>query len=182
MSIRSAEPADLGRMLELNNAAVPAVNELTADEMAWFLEVAHCCLVAEVPGTPGPSALLVGLDGPSTPYASHNYGWFCGRFDRFLYVDRVVVDPAAHRLGVGRAFYEAFMATAVPTGADPAGTGGHPYLCAEVNTRPPNEESLAFHAAMGFEALGEFSSEGPVETADETGIKTVMMFARRLDS
>ncbi len=136
MSIRSAEPADLGRMLELNNAAVPAVNELTADEMAWFLEVAHCCLVAEVPGTPGPSALLVGLDGPSTPYASHNYGWFCGRFDRFLYVDRVA----------------------------------------------PNEESLAFHAAMGFEALGEFSSEGPVETADETGIKTVMMFARRLDS
>ena len=88
----------------------------------------------------------------------------------------VVVDPAAHRLGVGRAFYETFMATA------DAGPGGHPYLCAEVNTRPRNEKSLAFHEAMGFQALGEFSSEGLVETADETGVKTVMMYARRLDT
>ncbi len=175
-SVRPATPADLGRMLELNNEAVPAVNELTSDEMAWFLDVAHCCLVAEVPGIPGLSGLLVGLDGPSTPYASHNYRWFCERFDRFLYVDRVVVDPAAQRSGVGRAFYEGFLATAEP------GPDGHPYLCAEVNTRPRNDRSLFFHGAMGFEALGEFSSEGPVETADETGIKTVMMFARRLGS
>lgn len=174
MEIRPATTADLDRMLELNNAAVPAVNELVADEMAWFLDVAHCCLVAEVPGTAGPSALLVGLDGPSTPYASHNYGWFCERFDRFLYVDRVVVAPEAHRSGVGRAFYEAFLATAE--------SGVHTHLCAEVNTRPRNGKSLAFHEAMGFEALGEFSSEGPVETADETGIKTVMMFARKLGS
>jgi len=181
VEIRPASNADLDRMLELNNAAVPAVNHLTANEMSWFLDVAHCCLVAEVPGIPGPSALLVGLDGPSTPYASHNYGWFCQRFDRFLYVDRVVVDPAAHRSGVGRAFYEAFLATAEPVGSGPEG-GGHTHLCAEVNTRPRNEKSLAFHEAMGFDSLGEFSSEGPVETADQTGIKTVMMFARRLDT
>ena len=31
--IRPATSDDLGRMLELNNAAVPAVNELTLDEM-----------------------------------------------------------------------------------------------------------------------------------------------------
>ena len=48
MLIRPATSDDLGRMLELNNAAVPAVNELTLDEMAWFFAVARCCLVAEV--------------------------------------------------------------------------------------------------------------------------------------
>ncbi len=164
MEIRPATTADLDRMLELNNAAVPAVNELTIDEMAWFVEVAHCCLVAEVPGTPGPSALLVGIDGPSTPYASRFYAWFCGRFDRFLYVDRVVVDPSAYRLGVGRAFYEAFAATAV------VGDGGHSHVCAEVNTVPRNERSLAFHDAMGFDRLEEYSPDGMD--------KAVMTFAR----
>ncbi|HAZ35400.1 MAG TPA: hypothetical protein DCY69_01565, partial [Acidimicrobiaceae bacterium] len=44
---RRATPDDLDRLLELNNEAVPAVNELTADELSWFLEVAHLFLVAE---------------------------------------------------------------------------------------------------------------------------------------
>ena len=164
MLIRPATSDDLGRMLELNNAAVPAVNELTLDEMAWFFAVARCCLVAEVPGSavPGPAALLVGLDGPGVGYDSLNYGWFSERFDRFLYVDRVVVDPSAYRTGVGRAFYEAFMTT----------SDGHTYLCAEVNTVPRNERSLAFHDAMGFSDVGEQSDEG-------TG-KTVRMYAREL--
>ncbi|MBF44226.1 MAG: GNAT family N-acetyltransferase [Acidimicrobiaceae bacterium] len=162
--IRPATSDDLGRMLELNNAAVPAVNELTPDEMRWFLDVARCCLVAEVPSStvPGPAALLVGLDGPGVGYDSLNYGWFSERFDRFLYVDRVVVDPSAYRTGVGRAFYEAFLAT----------SDGHTHLCAEVNTVPRNERSLAFHDAMGFSDVGEQSDEA-------TG-KTVRMYAREL--
>ena len=162
--IRPATSDDLGRMLELNNAAVPAVNELTLDEMAWFFAVARCCVVAEVPSSTvsGPAALLVGLDGPGVGYDSLNYRWFSERFDRFLYVDRVVVDPSAYRNGVGRAFYEAFMAT----------SDGHTHLCAEVNTVPRNERSLAFHDAMGFSDVGEQSDEG-------TG-KTVRMYAREL--
>jgi len=32
---RRATPDDLERLLELNNEAVPAVNELTADELSW---------------------------------------------------------------------------------------------------------------------------------------------------
>ena len=176
VEIRPAEPADLDRLLELNNAAVPAVNELTADEMAWFLEVAWCSLVAVLSGdgSPGdgssgdgpaggePVALLVGLDGPGLGYASHNYAWFSERYERFLYVDRVVVDPSAFRMGLGRAFYEAFMDRA----------DGHRHLCAEVNTVPRNDRSLAFHDAMGFDAVGEQSDE-------ETG-KTVRMYAREL--
>ena len=72
----------------------------------------------------------------------------------------MVVDPSGFRMGIGRAFYEAFMATA----------DGHGHLCAEVNTVPRNERSLAFHDAMGFADVGE-QSDG------ETG-KTVRMYAR----
>ncbi|MEC9202724.1 MAG: hypothetical protein VX861_03755, partial [Actinomycetota bacterium] len=96
--IRPATPDDLGRLLELNNDAVPAVNALTADEIAWFLEVAHLFLVVEDSGSGEMMALLVGLDGPGLEYRSSNYAFFCeqarGRQDRFLYVDRVVVHPS----------------------------------------------------------------------------------------
>ena len=70
-----------------------------------------------------------------------------------------MVEPSAYRLGVGRAFYEIFAQSA----------NGHTHLCAEVNTVPRNGRSLAFHDALGFEALGEFSGEGPVAEAISEG-------------
>ena len=160
--IRSADYGDLARLVELNNAAVPAVNHLTVDKMEWFLEVAHRFLVAEASDDGTVVALLVGLDGPGCSYDSSYYAFFCNRYERFLYVDRVVVDPAAWGGGVGQAFYRAFASSA----------DGHTHLCAEVNTVPRNERSLAFHEAMGFSDVGEQSDEG-------TG-KTVRMYAREL--
>lgn len=39
-------------------------------------------------------------------YWSDNYKWFTARFDRFLYLDRVVVAERGRRRGVGRALYD----------------------------------------------------------------------------
>ncbi len=164
--IRVATPADLERVLELNNDAVPAVNELTAAELSWFLGVAHRFLVAEEPGSGEVVALLVGLDGPGLAYQSLNYAFFCeralGRGDRFLYVDRVVVHPSAWGRGLARSMYRSLAASA----------DGHTHLCAEVNTVPRNDRSLGFHERYGFEVVGEQSDEA-------TG-KTVRMFALAL--
>lgn len=163
---RRATPDDLERLLELNNQAVPAVNELTADELAWFLEVAHLFPVAEDPGTDEVVALLVGLDGPGLAYQSLNYAFFCEqarrRQDRFLYVDRVVVHPSAWGRGLARAMYRLLIESA----------DGHTSLCAEVNTVPRNDRSLEFHERYGFEVVGEQS--------DEVTGKTVSMFALAL--
>jgi GNAT superfamily N-acetyltransferase len=103
-----------------------------------------------------------GLEGPGIDYASANYRWFCERYERFLYVDRIVVDPPAQGLGVGRSLYEAFAVRA----------DGQSHLCAEVNVRPRNDRSLAFHEAFGFRAVGE------QETGSEG--KRVRMFALEL--
>ena len=197
VSLRPVEAADLSAVLHLNTAAVPAVNDLSADELAWFAEVAHTFLVViqpagdasgsepgrivhEISGQARTSwesdasgsesgsepgrivGFLVGLEGPGLDYASLNYRWFGERYERFLYVDRVVVDPAGQGRGLGRSLYEAFVERAE----------GHTALCAEVNIRPRNDGSLAFHDAFGFAPVGEQDTEA--------GSKRVRMFAKEL--
>jgi len=109
-----------------------------------------------------PDAFVIALD-QDADYDSPNFLWFRDRYERFAYVDRIVVGHAAHGQGLGRALYEKLF--------DAAKAAGYPCLMAEVNTNPPNPGSLSFHAKMGFEAVGEvtFSPE-----------KSVRYFARIL--
>jgi predicted GNAT superfamily acetyltransferase len=79
-----------------------------------------------------------------------NYAWFTARYDSFAYVDRIVVAEHARGIGLGRRFYaelEEFARSRAP------------WILCEVNTRPRNEVSLAFHERLGFEAVGEQDTE-----------------------
>ena len=91
-----------------------------------------------------------GLEGPGVDYDSENYRWFCERYERFVYVDRVVVAPDAWGMGIGRALYTEFVSAA----------DGNPVLCAEVNLLPRNDRSLVFHEMFGFMPVGEQATEG----------------------
>lgn len=84
-------------------------------------------------------------------YGSDNYRYFQARYDRFVYVDRIVVDDRFRRAGVGAALYR-HLAGCLPAGC--------PRIACEVNVRPPNEPSLAFHRKLGFEPVGEQDTEG----------------------
>ena len=68
---RQVGPTDLEAVGLLNSAAVPAVNDLLYEELAWFAEVAHTVLVAVLTGE-GLVGFLVGLEGPGLDYASVN--------------------------------------------------------------------------------------------------------------
>jgi uncharacterized protein len=97
-------------------------------------------------GAPGkPDAFLLAFDH-DTPSQGPNHAWFLARRPRFLYVDRVCVDPRARRRGLGRALYAHAIAEAVRRGI--------PIVCCEVNTDPPNPVSEAFHASFGFLETG----------------------------
>ncbi|MEZ5166428.1 MAG: GNAT family N-acetyltransferase [Acidimicrobiales bacterium] len=165
-------PGDLDEILRHNNDAVPAVNALTRPDLEWFAEHAHSFLVVDGPGgadDPGDprrsvAGFLIGLVGPGLAYDSDNYRWFSARYDRFVYVDRVVVADGGRGAGVGSQLYEEF-----------AGRGrrdGHPVLLAEVNIRPRNDGSLRFHERHGFRAVGEQDTEG--------GAKRVVLLEKRL--
>ncbi|HJM37700.1 MAG TPA: GNAT family N-acetyltransferase [Acidimicrobiales bacterium] len=151
-TLRSYVEDDLGAVLALNNAAAPAVNELTSSDLEWFAEISHLFLVSEsgIGEERQITGFLIGLLGPGVDYESINYKWFTSRYESFLYVDRVVVGESSWSQGNGRRFYEALAAS----GSD------QPVMCAEVNIKPRNDRSLIFHEKFGFIPVGEQDTEG----------------------
>ncbi len=151
-TLRSFAEDDLGAVLALNNAAAPAVNELTSSDLEWFAEISHLFLVSEsgIGEERQITGFLIGLLGPGVDYESINYNWFTSRYESFLYVDRVVVGESSWGQGNGRRFYEALAAS----GSD------QPVMCAEVNIKPRNDRSLIFHEKFGFIPVGEQDTEG----------------------
>jgi predicted GNAT superfamily acetyltransferase len=87
--------------------------------------------------------------GPGTQYWSANYDWVSNRFDSFIYLDRVCVAPPAQRRGIGKALYEQVEHA-----------NAAEWFVLEVNTRPLNQPSLDFHAALGFEEVGRAEPYG----------------------
>ncbi len=53
------------------------------------------------------------METRAASYDSVNYRWFAERYERFLYVDRVVVAAAQHGRGFGLAQYAPFSGWAV---------------------------------------------------------------------
>lgn len=142
-TIRPFLPGDLSALLTMNNAAVPAVSELTAEGFLDLINGALICLVAEVDGAPAGFLLCLG-DG--VDYDSPNYLWLSERESNFAYTDRICVDEAMRGRKIGDALYAALF-------QHYAGTGKS-FLC-EVNERPANPGSMRFHGRLGFEEIGK---------------------------
>lgn len=160
--IRDAGVADHPVVLALNNGATPHVNALNEEEFAWLANRAKYFRVLEDAGGVAGFVLCVpsGLD-----YWSENYRWFTRRYSEFLYLDRVIVAERARRMGVGRAMYDDLHATAV--------AADWLRVTLEVNLRPPNPVSVAFHEKLGYRAVGVREYED--------GKKIVQMYERPLD-
>jgi predicted GNAT superfamily acetyltransferase len=110
-----------------------------------------------------PSAAFLLAFEESDAYEGGHFLWFRSRFDRFLYVDRVVVAAAYRRRGFGRLLYCDLIKRAEQR--------GHTRVVCEVNLVPPNPTSDKFHAAHGFEEVGRAALDG--------GAKTVRYLLRR---
>jgi predicted GNAT superfamily acetyltransferase len=156
--VRPATAADFAAVHVLNDAATPHVNALTEEQFSWLASHADYFRVADAGGAI--AGFVIALRNGTT-YWSANYAWFAERFDRFIYLDRVVVAPEARRGGVGRALYADLIAFAREK---------WPRIALEVNVRPPNPGSVAFHEALGFQRVGK-------RTYDEN---EVAMFELRL--
>lgn len=147
-------------------AALLALNNAHATELSWLDSgrLAHLVVQAYAAWRIGDAdALLIALDQRAS-YDNPNFQWFHDRFPRFVYVDRIVVAPMARGRGLARRLYEALIRK--------ASEAGHDRVVCEVNLDPPNPQSDAFHAALGFSEVGSASIHG--------GAKTVRYLARAL--
>lgn len=157
---REVEPRDLEALLALNNAVVPNVNLLDIHALRHFAETAPWFFVAET--SAGLAGFAVVLR-PGAIYESLNYAWFSERYDDFVYIDRIVIAEDSRRFGLGRAFYRRIEQFAWEVKA--------PVICAEVNLRPPNDVSIEFHRAQGFEDVAQVDREAG---------KRLAMFVKRV--
>lgn len=117
-------PIDLARITQLNSWSTYHRVAIKDDQVVGFLLV---------------MSNASGYDGA-------NFRWFVDRYSSFLYVDRIVIDPAYAGMGAGTALYVDLIGFA--TGQ------GHVALCCEINVLPPNPISHAFHARFGFREVG----------------------------
>ena len=147
LKIQPSTEADLFHILELNKAAIPAVNLLNETEIRNLFSQAvyfHSLWLNQEEG-----GVLIAL-GPGAIYKSPNYRWFELRYDRFLYIDRIVINPAHQGLGYGRLFYDNLRESVGQQ---------FPKITCEVNLRPKNESSLRFHRLYGFRQVGTQETE-----------------------
>lgn len=149
-SPRPIASVDLPALAALNDAAVPAVSPLGLAGLT--AHVPRCEVAVVIDDDAGvPVAFLLAL-APGADYASENFRWFEAHRPGSLYVDRIVVAPTAHGRGLGRLLYA--------TVAGRASELGLAEITCEVNLEPPNPQSLAFHARLGFAQVGEQVTKG----------------------
>jgi predicted GNAT superfamily acetyltransferase len=145
--LRDCVAADYASILRLNEEAIPAVNRISRDELAALHRQSASLRLATVGGLV--AGFLLALR-QGAEYKSQNYQWFSQEYDQFGYVDRVVVGSLFRGGGVGRLLYDDLRQRC----------GDAPVLCCEVNLRPPNPASLAFHHVIGFSEVGQQETEG----------------------
>jgi predicted GNAT superfamily acetyltransferase len=160
---------DLTAIHTINQGEVPAVGTETRDALGHIAAQSLIALVADLgaasgdtlnaptdaptgaPRNDGVSGTVAGFClvlAPGADYDSMNYRWFEGRYDDFVYLDRIAIAPAFQRRGLGRTMYGEVerLARELQPGAT--------HFTLEVNLRPRNETSLAFHATLGFAEVG----------------------------
>ncbi len=151
-------------ILSLNNANTPHVNALARERLEELIAMSDVDLAAiDDHGAVQGFALVF---RPGRNYDSLNYRWFESRFEQFVYLDRIVVLPNARRMGVGRSLYGAVFQAAKTARAE--------RVCCEVNLEPPNPGSILFHEQLGFQGIGEQSTE--------EGQKRVLLMEKRIQS
>ena len=160
--IRDARDADLAAVHAINEAAVPHVNSITLDRFQDFTRSAAYFRVALLANHV--AGYLVAF-APGARYDSVNFLWFQERYGDFIYIDRIAVATSARRHGIASGLYRDFFDFARPR------TG---LLTCEVNTRPVNAESKAFHESFGFREVGAQETEG--------GTKAVSLMAVELNA
>ncbi len=146
--LRPIRPDDHRDVLALNERNVELLAPLDEDRLTEIVAVAASASVIDVDGA---FAGFVVTFRSGSAYDGENFGWFTERYADFCYLDRVVLHEDFRRRGLGSLVYDELEAACDGS-----------VFALEVNLDPPNEGSLAFHRARGFDEVGQRGSHGHV--------------------
>ncbi len=144
-------------LLRINNASAVETSLLSQERFDQLIGAARIATFIQ------PCAAFLLAFEHSDIYDGGHFQWFQRRFDKFIYIDRVVVSQEYRRHGLGRMLYADLFERAERL--------GHTAIVCEVNALPPNPVSDRFHAAHDFNEVG-------TATLDNGG-KTVRYLLRR---
>jgi len=153
MNIRRAEEGDLEAIVRINNAEAEKTpwvgNPL---EIGFFKQSLDIPLFYVAEQENQVVGFMMVMD-ENTPYDSKYFQWFKQRFEEFLYIDRLVVDPAKRRQGIAKKIYERLFKD-----------HGERPITGEITIFPENAVSLEFHEKLGFQAIGTLDSDDKSKT------------------
>jgi predicted GNAT superfamily acetyltransferase len=147
--IRQAQVSDFPRILDINATEEEKTSRIDLARITQLDSWSDYHRVAVVEDEVIGFLLVM---SEASDYDGENFRWFAERHRRFLYVDRIVIDRAAARRGVGSALYGDLIQFAA--------THGWSKLCCEINVSPPNPVSHTFHAGFGFKEEGRSTEAG----------------------
>jgi len=147
--IAAIRPQHFDKILRLNEEFVHWLSPLDESELSYVLDrAAYARQINEAAG------VLIAY-AHDVDYPDHwNLAWLKSRLESFFYIDRIMIERAAQGQGLGQRLYADV--------AKFARARGYSWLASEVNTRPDNPASHAFHLRDGFISLGEqdFTNKG----------------------
>lgn len=144
MIIRKFETKDYNRILQLNEESVHFLSPWTKEILERVITQSEIFNLIEIDGRIEAFVLTLRED---KKYDSINYLWFSHHYDKFLYIDRVVVSLQMRDKGLGKSLYESVFKYARESGVT--------YVAAEIDIDPPNPGSLIFHEKFGFKEVGK---------------------------
>lgn len=156
--IINAEAEHFAAILRINEESVHFLSPLTREKLKHLYKESKKTLVA-VKDSSVLGFCLVFEKGAD--YDSVNYRWFENHYDKFLYVDRLVIDLPARGRGLGKLFYDEIFKYARDNNI--------PAVVAEIDIAPPNPISLEFHKGFGFSEVGK------QEVGDEKKVVSLQM-------
>jgi uncharacterized protein len=130
----------LAETLALNNTHKVETSELDMTALKRMIAGAFYSITDDAHG------LLISFD-QTADYEGENFAWFKARFERFVYVDRIIVAAHTRGKGLARHYYMQLF--------EKARQAGHIRITCEINLDPPNPGSLTFHQNIGFAEIGQ---------------------------
>ena len=141
---RSSPSHTLENLYKLNQENTPEVGSIRSyKSFTSLLDISSINLLIEYKKQPVGFVICF---RENLEYESLNYKFFNETKQKFLYIDRVVIQSDYRRMGFGTRVYRYIDGVAAKESLP---------ICCEVNSIPLNQISFNFHAKNGFIKVGE---------------------------